>query len=313
MNKKKIKILFIGINNFSIPFFYKIINYINFKIKFIISKNDDNLNLIKNICKKKKIKILIINNFIELKKIKNKIVNKFIDIGIIISYGLKIPQNIINIPKYGFINIHASLLPRWRGPAPIQWTLLSNDKITGISIIKINKNIDEGKIIYQRKIYIKKKYNFIILFKKIQNIGLNIINKIIKNIYNNNVKYINQNKKKATYSKKIKKKNGLIKWKINTAKEIESKIKAFYKWPKTFFIYNNNIIFIWKIKILNKNKKYKNIPGKILIYNKKKLIICSKDLPISILILQLNNKKKNKISELFNYNPTLFNNNIILN
>ncbi len=301
--KKKINIIILGINDFSIPFIKKILKKNNsFNIKYIISKNNiKNKFFIKKILKKK-INIIYTKNKKELKNIKYKIKN--IDLGIIISYSMIIPYSIIKIVKFGFINIHASLLPKWKGPAPIYWSLLSNDKKTGITIIKINKNIDEGDIIYQKKILIKKKDNYITLTKKIQKIGCNIINKVIKKIYKNKILYIKQNKKYESYAKKILKKNGLIIWKENKAKEIKRKIKAFYKWPKTFFYHSKNIFFIWSI-IINKNYK-KNTPGKILKYNRNGLIICTKDYPITITIIQINNRKKIKISELFSYQPKLF-------
>ncbi len=301
--KKKINIIILGINDFSIPFIKKILKKKKiFNIKYIISKNNiKNKYFIKKILKKK-INIIYTKNKKELKNIKYKINN--IDLGIIISYSIIIPYSIIKIIKFGFINIHASLLPKWKGPAPIYWSLLSNDKKTGITIIKINKNIDKGNIIYQKKILIEKKDNYITLTKKIQKIGCNIINKIIKKIYKNKILYIKQNKKNESYAKKISKKMGLIIWKKNKAKEIERKIKAFYKWPKTFFYYLKNIFFIWSINIIKNYKK--NIPGKILKYNKNGLIICTKDYPILITIIQINNRKKIKISELFFYKPKLF-------
>ncbi len=308
--KKKINIIILGLNNFSIPFIKKIIKNKNLlKIKYIITKRNIKNKLIIKKIKKKNINIIYTKNKEKLKNIKYKI-NK-IDLGIIISYGIIIPYSIIKKTKFGFINIHGSLLPRWKGPAPIYWSLLSNDKITGITIIKINKNIDEGNIIYQKKILIEKNDNYITLVKKIQKIGCNIIIKIIKNIYNKKIKYKKQNKKYETYAKKIIKNNGLIIWKKEKAKEIERKIKAFYKWPKTFFYYLNNIFFVWSITII---KNYKNnIPGKILEYNRKGLIICTKDNPIIINIIQINNRKKVKISELFLYKPKLFIINDILN
>ncbi len=300
--KNKINIIIFGTNNFSIPFIKKIIknkNIIN--IIYIISKN----NIINKKIKNKKINIIYTKNKKDIKNIKYKIKNLNIDIGIIISYGIIIPNYIIKIPKFGFINIHGSLLPKWKGPAPIYWSILSNDKITGITIIKINNNIDEGDIIYQKKILIKKKDNYITLSKKIQKIGCKIIIKIIKKIYKNKIKYKKQNKKNESYARKIKKQDGLIIWKKNTSKEIKTKIKAFLKWPKTFFYYLNNIFFIWSIIIYKKYIK-NNIPGKILKYNKNGLIISTKDYPIIITIIQINNRNIIKISELFFNNPKLF-------
>ncbi len=303
--KNKINILFVSINDFSWIFFKKIIKNKLFNIKYILTKKNKNNKLFIKKILKKKIKIIYTQSIKKLKKIKNKLKNINLDLGIIISYGFIIPKSIIKIPKFGFINIHASLLPKWKGPAPIQWSILSNDKNTGITIIKINKNIDEGDIIYQKKILIKKKDNYITLFKKIQKIGYKILPIIIIKIFNKNIKYIKQKIIKNKYARKIIKKDGLIIWKKDKAEYIKKKIKAFYKWPKTFFYYLNKIFFIWSISIIKKLKK-KNIPGKILKYNKNELIICTKNIPIKIKKIQLNNKKKIKISNLFYSQPKLF-------
>ncbi len=302
--KKKINILFIGINNFSIPFIKKIKKENKFNIKCIIYKNN-------NIYINNKIIYFKIDKQEKFIKIKKKIIDMNIHIGILISYGIKIPKYIYKIPKFGIINIHASLLPKWRGCAPIYWSLLNNDKTTGLTIIKINNKIDHGKIIYQKKIKINKNDNYKTIFNKIKNIGCRIIKIIILKIINNKINYINQNKKYITYSKKITKKDGLISWKNNTYKEIKNKIKAFYIWPKTYFFYKNNIIFLWSIKKIKNN--FNNIPGKILKYNKKELIICCKDKPIKIKKIQLNNKKKNKIHEIYYNEPSLFTEGNILN
>ncbi len=236
---------------------------------------------------------------------KKKIIKLNIDLIILIEFGIILPKFIIKIPRLGCYNVHPSLLPKWKGPSPIQYTLLHGDKKTGITFIKINEKIDEGNIILQKKCNILKNDNYITLYNKLINLSKNIINKIIKKIYLNKIIELKQKKiYKKNYTYKIKKIDGIINWK-NTAKKIDRQIKAFYKWPKTFFYYKKYIIFIWKIKIIKKyNNKYKI--GEIVSYNSKHLKIQTGKKIIKIIKIQINNKKKMKINKFFNSKPKFF-------
>ncbi len=304
--KKKKNILFFGTPEFASYQLKNIIKKKKYKIVGVVTKKTKKNNPVKKIAKKNNINIFEPKNIKELKKIKKKINLLNVNIILIVAYGLILPKEIINIPQFGCINIHASLLPRWRGSSPIQKSILYGDKYSGITFIKINKFIDSGKIIYQKKCIIKNKYTYPKLYKKLKKMGSKYLPKVLKNFINK--KYIEkkQNKKYITYAKKIKKKEGLINWNKDTALKIERKIKAFYIWPKTFFYYKKYIIFIWSIKIKKiKNKKY--IPGQIIKYNKKNLnIFTKKSYILKIKKIQLNNRKKIKISELINSKPNLF-------
>ncbi len=304
--KKKLRILFFGTTEFATFQLKNIIKNTQHKILGIVTKKEKKKKKIEIIAKKKKIKIFRPKSIKKLKKLKKKFKKLNIDIILIIAYGFILPEKIIKIPKIGCINLHASLLPRWRGSSPIQKAILYGDKYSGITFIKINKFIDAGKIIYQKKCLIKKKYNYKQLYKKINNISTKKLPIVLNNISKKKYIETKQNINNVTYAFKIKKKEGLINWKKDTAIYIERKIKAFYIWPKTFFYYKNYIIFIWSIKIKKiKNKNFK--PGEIIKYNKKGLIIFTKkSFLIIIKKIQLNNHKKMKISELINSKPNLF-------
>ncbi len=305
--KKKIKILFIGTCNFSSFFLEKLIKKKNNIIGIITKKEKSNIkNIIKNTAIKNKIKYIYQpQNIKELKNLEKNIKKLNINLIILISYGFIIPENIINIPKYGCINIHASLLPKLRGASPIQQSILNGDKKTGITLIKINKLLDQGNIIYQKHYNIKKKDNYIKLKKKLQKIGIKGLLKIIKKIkYNIFIKNIKQDEKKTTYAKKIKKIDGKINWKKDKAINIIRKIKAYIVWPKTFFFYKNYRIILWKAKIKKKIKN--NKPGRIIKFNKKELLVTTKDAILKIKKIQFSNKKKMYISEIINSKPNLF-------
>ncbi len=307
--KKKLNILFFGTPKFGASQLNNIIKNTKHKIIAVVTKKKKNKiqNPVELIARKKKIPIFKPNSIKKLEKLKNKFKNLNIDIILVIAYGFKLPQNIIDIPKLGCFNLHASLLPRWRGSSPIQRAILFGDKYSGITFIKINKFIDAGNIIYQKKCIIKKNFNYKKLYKKIKKISTIklpiILNKIKQKIYIET----KQNTKNITYAFKIKKKEGLINWKKDTAIDIDRKIKAFYVWPKTYFYYKKHIIFIWSIKIKNIQNNHNYKPGQILKYNKKGLIIFTKKSSIiKIKKIQLNNHKKMKTSELVNSKPFLF-------
>ncbi len=305
--KDNFNIIFVGTPEFAFYFFKKIIKQNKYKIIGIITKN---LKLKQNPIIKKAKKNNINNiftpsNYKELKKLENQLLNFKIDIILIIAYGFIIPNNIIKIPKFGCINLHASLLPRWRGSSPIQKSILMGDKETGVTTIKINKIIDNGDILYQKKCIIQYNETYITLYKKIKRLGIIVLFKTLKKIKDNKIKIKKQNNKHATYAKKIKKNNGLINWN-KQGSHIERQIRAFCVWPKTFFFYKKYQIIIWKIKIKNFSKRKKYPPGYILKYNKKGLQISTIDCVLNIKKLQLNNCRIMKTSELINSKPNLF-------
>ncbi len=303
--KKKFKILFFGTPEFAAFQLKNIIKNTKHKILGVVTKKSKKPNEVKKIAQKNNLNIFEPTCITKLNQLSEKIKILNINIILIIAYGFILPQNIINIPKFGCINMHASLLPRWRGSSPIQHSILHGDKYSGITFIKINKFIDSGNIIYQKKCIIKKKYTYQKLYNKLKIIGAKYLPKVLNNILNKKYKENKQNKKLITFAKKIKKTDGLINWKQDTAKKIKRKLKAFHIWPKVFFYYKKYIIFIWSVKI--KKTKKKSIPGKILKYNKKGLkIFTKKSYILKIKKIQLNNHKKIKISDLINSKPNLF-------
>ncbi len=308
MNNKKLKILFFGTPEFASYQLKNIIKKTKHKILGVITKKKkkNNVNPVEIISKKNKLNIFKPKNIKELKKLKNIFKKLNIDIIITVAYGFIIPKEILNVPKLGCINIHASLLPRWRGSSPIQKSILFGDKFSGITFIKMNKIIDGGKIIYQKKCLIKKKYTYKKLYNILKKISATKLPILLQKILCNDYIQLKQNKKYITYANKINKKEGLINWKKDTAIDIERKIRAFHIWPKTYFFYKKYIIFIWSVKIKKINNK-NFIPGEILKYNKKGLkIFTKKSFSLNITKIQLNNCKKIKISQLINSKPLLF-------
>ena len=170
------------------------------------------------------------------------------DLAIVVAYGQIIPKEFLNLTKKGFINIHASLLPKWRGAAPIQRSIMNLDKETGVSIMKIEKKLDAGPVCNYYKINIANKDNAETISEKLSLLAADKILDNIDNILDEKIEFKDQNHDKATYASKIEKLEGKINWE-NTAENIIGKINGLYPVPGAWFIYKGERYKILKAEI----------------------------------------------------------------
>ena len=211
------------------------------------------------------------------------------DLGIVVAYGQIIPNEILNLTKKGFINIHASLLPKWRGAAPIQRSIINLDKQTGITIMKINNKLDSGPICNSYKIDISNNENAEIISNKLSLLGAEKILDNIDNILDDEIEFKEQNHADATYANKIEKSEGKIDWN-NKAENIIGKINGLYPSPGAWFIYKGERFKILKAEI----SEGKGKPGIIL--DKYFKVACNNK-SIKILEIQRQGKRPQKINE----------------
>ena len=211
------------------------------------------------------------------------------DVSIVVAYGKIIPEQILRLTKKGFINIHASLLPKWRGAAPIQRSIMNLDKETGISIMKIEEKLDRGPICNSYKVPITENDNFEILSNKLSNLAADKISEIIQEILDDKLKFKDQDHEQATYAEKIEKSEGKIDWN-KSAESIIGKINGLYPDPGAWFIYNGERYKILKAKIGDKIE----MPGLVL---DNYLEIGCNNKSIKILEIQRQGKKPQKINE----------------
>tara|TARA_Y100000768_G_C23919681_1_gene654223 strand:+ start:216 stop:1142 length:927 start_codon:yes stop_codon:yes gene_type:complete len=205
------------------------------------------------------------------------------DLIIVMAYGKILPKTILNLPKKGCINVHLSLLPRWRGAAPIEYTLMNGDKETGVSIIKLVEQLDAGPIIAQRKMTIPSEYNKQSLSKSLTILGTKLLLETIPKILNNNTEFITQDEKKVTYAHKINSQIRKINFN-NDAKSIINHIRAHSPKPGAWLCLNGE-----RIKIIDaKSGSEKGEKSTILNSN---FEIGCKDGSILPLILQREGKK----------------------
>ncbi len=228
----------------------------------------------------------ILKNNIEEEQYLNELNPELI---LVVSYGQIIPKNLLKIPKYGFLNIHASLLPKWRGAAPIQRSIMNLDKETGISIMKINENLDEGPVCNQYQLKISKNMNSEELSEKLSLLASEKILDILDNIYDRKTQFKDQDHSKASYAKKIEKIEGKINWDEN-ADKIIGKINGLYPFPGAFFLFNGE-----RYKILKAEKSHASgEPGTVI---SEDLEICCGEGSVKVLIIQREGKRVQQINE----------------
>lgn len=186
------------------------------------------------------------------------------DLIILCAYSQFIPKEILEIPKYGSLNIHPSLLPKYRGASPIQTAILNNDTETGVTLMLMDEKMDHGSIISNSKIQISKP-TYEELEDELIDVAIDLLICTLFDYVHGKIKPRPQDHSKATFCKLIKKQHGKIGW-SKSAKQIEAQIRAFNKWPTAY----TNDLKILKAEILNENRNKK--PGKVFTENKELMI-----------------------------------------
>tara|TARA_B100000965_G_scaffold350867_1_gene325031 strand:+ start:501 stop:1421 length:921 start_codon:yes stop_codon:yes gene_type:complete len=219
------------------------------------------------------------------------------DYLIVIAYGKILPAWLIELPKICSLNVHFSLLPKYRGASPIQSALLSGDKKTGITFMKITKELDAGDIISAYEIKIKDSDNKIILEERLTSLCIDNISNVLFNTSNGTILPEQQDHLSATYCKKISKKDSLVDFN-DKSENIINKFRAYFEWPGLNFKYNEILIKIHGLSIVDKVSTGK--PGELFKIDKSGIYFNTRDRLIVITHLQFPNK--NPISSLDAYN-----------
>ena len=212
------------------------------------------------------------------------------DIAIVVAYGQIIPLEYLSLVKKGFINIHASLLPKWRGAAPIQRSIMDLEKETGVSIMKIGEKLDSGPVCNSYKIEIMDNDNAEIISEKLSALAAEKILDNIDEILEDKIEFREQNHNEATYANKIEKTEGQIKW-SETAENIIGKINGLYPSPGAFFIYKGERYKVLKADLASSSGEN----GEVL--NNYLEISCGNKKSIKVLEIQRQGKRPQNINE----------------
>jgi len=221
------------------------------------------------------------------------------DLFIVVSFGQIMSKTALSLPKLYCLNVHASLLPKYRGAAPINWAIANGEKETGVTIMAMNEKMDEGDIALKDILPIDELEDAIELTKKLSVKGAGLLLDTIKLIKDDKVKFIAQDNSGATYSPKLKKEDGLIDW-AKSADEIYNRIRAFAPWPGCFTHLDNKILKICKAIPVNlsgcpfgqPDRLPKSEPGAILEVNEDSILVQTGKGALKIQELQLEGSRK---------------------
>ena len=290
------KIVFMGTPSFAVPILKSIFQK-GFNIPLVYTQPPSKSNRgykmnkspVHKFCVENNLSVRTPKNFKKFDEEKKILEKLEADIAIVVAYGQILPKNILNVCKKGFINIHASLLPKLRGAAPIQRSIINLNTETGISIMQINEKLDQGKVCSQYKININKNDNAEDLSLRLSNLASEKIVKDIEDILENKKRFLEQDHSKATYANKINKDEGKIDWK-DKAENIIGKINGLYPIPGAWFYFEGERYKILKANISNNNSN----PGTVL--NDSIEISCGIN-SIKILEIQREGKKVQNIKD----------------
>ncbi|MFH0819182.1 MAG: methionyl-tRNA formyltransferase [Patescibacteria group bacterium] len=247
------KIIFFGTSEFAVPFLEALINN-NADICLVVTQPDKPQGRKQELVASP-IKNIAINNNLSLIQPSKLKISDFrdyqADLGILVSYGQILKSDILNLFPFGILNIHPSLLPKYRGPSPIQSALANDDFETGVSLMLLDKKMDAGPIISQKKINISADDNYTSLHQQLAEMGVKILLDNIELYCERKILPKPQNQKDASICKIIKKQDGRIDLFNDKSVSIINKLRAYKEWPGIYFIYNDKRFKIKKAHIQN--------------------------------------------------------------
>lgn len=221
------------------------------------------------------------------------------DIICVVAYGKIIPKTILDIPKYGCINVHGSLLPKYRGAAPIQWAVLNGDSVTGVTTMYMNEKMDEGDIILKEEVEIGENETTGELWEKLSKLGSKLLVKTLRQIEEGTAPRIKQDSN-FTLAPMLNKEMAKIDWKNMTSSKIKNLVRGLNPIMGAYSYIDNKKIKFWKVKIQEEYNKSEEItPGTIIEVNSKTgvLVIKTIDSAIAVQEIQAENSKKMNIAD----------------
>ncbi len=219
------------------------------------------------------------------------------DLMIVVAYGLLLPKAVLGTPKLGCINVHASLLPRWRGAAPIQRAIEAGDKETGVGIMQMDEGLDTGAIWCEGKLPITDTETGASLHDKLAALGAQTLLQALPHIAEQNSQPTPQLKQGITYAHKLSKQEAEIDW-SDSAAHIERKIRAFNSWPVAFFKINNDPIRVWDAMLIANNEN--KTPGEVIQVSKDAIVVACGENAIALKELHPAGSRRMKVADLLN-------------
>lgn len=219
------------------------------------------------------------------------------DIFVVAAFGQLLSEEILNMPRLGCINIHASLLPAYRGAAPIQWCVINGEEKTGVTIMQMAKGMDTGDILLQKEVVLDEKETGGSLFDRLMETGAELIMEVLPKIEAGELTPVVQKEELATYAGKITKDMGNIDF-AKSAVTIERLIRGLNPWPSAFTHYKGKILKIWEADVVSECANAENpVPGTVIAMDKESFTLATGEGALRIRSLQPEGKKRMSCAE----------------
>ncbi|MEG3126602.1 methionyl-tRNA formyltransferase [Pantoea cypripedii] len=218
------------------------------------------------------------------------------DVMVVVAYGLILPKAVLDMPRLGCINVHGSLLPRWRGAAPIQRSLWAGDAETGVTIMQMDVGLDTGDMLHKLACPITEHDTSATLYDKLAQLGPEGMLKTLAQLANGSIQPEKQDEALVSYAEKLSKEEARLDWTLSAA-QLERCIRAFNPWPMSYFMVDDQPVKVWQASVLPHQAKQ---PGEILHADKQGIQIATADGVLNLLSLQPAGKKAMSAQDLLN-------------
>jgi len=223
------------------------------------------------------------------------------DIVIVVAYGLILPKAVLDTPRLGCLNVHGSLLPKWRGAAPIQRSIWAGDKFTGISIMQMDEGLDTGAVLLEKSMAITGAATSATLYEDLAELGPRALIETLDNLENLSPSI--QNNDEATYAHKLSKEEARIDWSLS-AQQLARNVRAFNPWPVVWFVHNQEAIKVWQVEVV---EAFEGFPqGTIVSVDKNGIEVATSEHNLLLSHIQIPGKKAQSVADIINGKPNMF-------
>ncbi|MCP3129122.1 methionyl-tRNA formyltransferase [Shewanella sp. KJ2020] len=232
------------------------------------------------------------------------------DIMVVVAYGLILPKVVLDTPRLGCINVHGSILPRWRGAAPIQRALWAGDKTTGVTVMQMDVGLDTGDMLLKTTLPIEDDDTSASLYEKLAEQGPTALLQALEGLANGTLAAEKQDETLASYAEKLSKEEARLDWN-KSAKQLWQEVRAFNPWPVSYFEHQGNTIKVWQTQVSQATSNAE--PGTIISASKKGIEVATGDGVLTLLSMQLPGKKPLSVADILNARGEWFSPNTRLN
>ncbi len=300
---KKFKIAFCGTPDFSVPTLDMLSNHPHIDLRYVVSMPDRpagrGMELkspeVIEFAKQKKIPTFQCENINKEREFLDKLKNEELDFIVVLAFAQFLGSEILNLPRLGCFNIHTSILPKYRGAAPIQYALLNGDKETGVSIQKMVKKMDAGDLVHFQTVAISPSENGGLLYTRLKFHAALAMNELVYKILNNDISYQAQDESKVSFAPTLKKEDGFLDFANSNIEPILNRIRALDPWPGTYCFLNGK-----RLKVLEAEKYHRKVPVGSAINDMGSLVVGCLDHSLRLCLVQLEGKKAGSDRELLN-------------